>query len=94
MPIKIYNSEDFGEVFELSDFPILNHVCVYEEQDWYHECNVAQYEFKNKFGIDIIILGRSGRHICVEMNDITTRKYKSMKNFVEKWQNKMMKKYV
>ena len=94
MAIKIYNSEDFGEVFELSDFPILNNVRIYEEQEWYHECNIAQYEFKNKFGIDVLILGRSGRHICVEMNGITTRKYNSMKKFVEKWQNKMMKKYV
>lgn len=43
MAIKIYHSEDFGEVFELSDFPILQHVCVYEEQDWYYECNIAQH---------------------------------------------------
>jgi hypothetical protein len=40
--------------------------------------------FKEKMGVELFALGRSGRHICVEDNDYNRRHYKSFKNYVLK----------
>lgn len=50
--------------------------------------NSACKQFEQKSGVEVYLLGRSGRHVCVEDNAQNRRRYRSLCNLqqkLEKW---------
>ena len=63
-----------------------------EAEDWdayyYSLVNEACEKFEQKSGVEILLLGSSGRHVCVEDTDQNRRRYRSLCNLqmkLEDW---------
>lgn len=61
-----------------------------EDMDYlyYSLVDSACQKFQEKSGVEVFLLGRSGRHVCVEDTDQNRRRYRSLCNLqskLEKW---------
>lgn len=75
----LYYSEEMGrEMLELSDERIMWRLDRYEETAY--NCLVEEMvsEMSKKYGTEIYLLGRSGRHVCVENTDKNRKRYNRM----------------
>ena len=50
-------------------------------------------EFKDIYGTDLILTGRSGRHVCVKDTPDNRRMFANMKRTVWRLQNKILKRF-
>lgn len=55
--------------------------------------NSAVEEFKFRTGVEVFLLGRSGRHVCVEDTPENSRKYHYLRRRAEKLENKVIESF-
>jgi len=97
--IKYYSEYNGSDYIQLSD----NHTIwkldsldmsvdddTAEDMDYLYYSLVysACQKFQEKSGVEVFLLGRSGRHVCVEDTDQNRRRYRSLCNLqskLEKW---------
>lgn len=85
--IKLYNDSDGSGVYlELSD----NHT-MYDlndngksEEEWYSIVKSKEVEFENETDVPLKFLGRSGRHVCVDLNLENIINYDKLKEVQER----------
>lgn len=85
--IKLYNDSDgTGVYLELSD----NHT-MYDlndngksEEEWYSIVKSKEVEFENETDVSLRFLGRSGRHVCVDLNLENIIDYDKLKEVQER----------
>lgn len=85
--VKLYNeSEGSGVYLELSD----NHT-MYDlndngksEEEWYSIIDSKSVEFENETDVPLKFLGRSGRHVCVDLNLKNIINYNKLKEVQER----------
>lgn len=89
----------YENCIELSDRHVLwdIHNASIKEEDFepYYQylVDVCSNEFRDIYGCDFYMLGRSGRHICVEDTPANRQSYCRMKRTVERLQNWMIETY-
>lgn len=92
--IKVYYSEEFRkEMLELSDDRILWNVRMNDEPDYELWSVLVKNEirkFMTQFGIPVYVLGRSGRHVCVEDSKSNRDWYRRMRDYVNDAQKRMI----
>lgn len=92
--IKVYYSEEFRkEMLELSDDRILWNVRMNDEPDYELWCVLVKNEirkFMTQFGVPVYVLGRSGRHVCVEDSKSNRDWYRRMRDYVNDAQKRMI----
>lgn len=88
--VKLYNdSEGSGVYLELSD----NHT-MYDlndngksEEEWYSIVKSKEVEFENETDVPLKFLGRSARHVCVDLNLENIIDYDKLKEVQERLEN-------
>ena len=92
--IKTYYSEDFRKtMIELSDDRVLWNVNMKDDLDYELWNILVQSEvrrFMVNFGVPVYIVGRSGRHVCVEDNRSNREWYHRMVEYVNRVQKEMI----
>lgn len=92
--IKVYYSEEFRkEMLELSDDRILWNVRMNDEPDYELWSVLVKNEirkFMTQFGVPAYVLGRSGRHVCVEDSKSNRDWYRRMRDYVNDAQKRMI----
>lgn len=92
--MKTYYLNGRVPFLELSDYHVL-----WEIDTKGHEFDVSLYEdnveyyckiFAEKFQTEIFLLGRSGRHVCVDYNEENIEKFDDMQEFVKKAQEEII----
>lgn len=89
---NLYYSEELGEeMLELSD----NHTLWaihkdFDEGCYWGLCNKAIEDLSNKYDTQFYMLGRSGRHVCVENTSQNRRRFKSLAKAVSKKENEII----
>lgn len=97
LTMELYYSDSYrDELIELSD----EHIGWYikfgpKDTDRHCECFVMMlcHEFKDIYGTDLILTGRSGRHVCVENTADNRRRLMNMQRTVYRLQNKFLKRF-
>ena len=85
--VKLYNDSDGSGIYlELSD----NHT-MYDlndngksEEEWYSIIDSKSVEFENETDVPLKFLGRSGRHVCVDLNLKNIINYNELKEVQER----------
>lgn len=63
----IYGDRNMGDVIELSDRPVLDGITrPYVQREWESICNAVFKAFEKKYDTRLYMLGRGGRHLCVD----------------------------
>lgn len=92
--IKTYYSEDLRKtMIELSDDRVLWNVEMSDDFDYELWGILVQSEvrrFMVNFGVPVYVVGRSGRHVCVEDNRNNREWYQRMVDYVKETQGKMV----
>jgi hypothetical protein len=89
---NLYYSEDLGEeMLELSDNHTLWKIHKDFDMDYYYQmCDYAIADLSSKYNTQFYMLGRSGRHICVENTSQNRRRFKSLVKAVIKKENEIV----
>ena len=88
-----YDEDDGMNYLQLSDEHILWNVhSKFDENEYDVLCKNALERLKNKYGVEFFMLGRSGRHVCVEDTLENRKNFGSMKSDVEDEQKELVKK--
>ena len=83
---EFYSGDD-GTYLELSDNHTLWEInSSIDEEEYVQLVDTACEEFKNETGVDLYLLGRSGRHACVEINFDNFKRYDELKTAQRKWE--------
>ena len=97
-----YYSEGYGKAYiQLSDEHTLWKVHTLDKQisdkeaeQWdafyYDLVREACKKFEEKSGVEVLLLGRSGRHVCVADTPQNRRRYRSLCNLQMKLENKVL----
>ena len=92
--IKVYYSEEFRkEMLELSDDRILWNVRMNDDSDYESWDVLVKNEirkFMTQFGVPVYVLGRTGRHVCVEDSKSNRDWYRRMRDYVNDAQKRMI----
>ena len=66
-----------------------------EEWDFYYQSLVDEAcdKFEQKSGVEVFLLGRNGRHVCVEDTDQNRRRYRSLCNLQMKLEDWVVNKF-
>ena len=94
--IKLYNDSDgTGVYLELSD----NHT-MYDlndngksEEEWYSIVKSKEVEFENETDVPLKFLGRSARHVCVDLNLENIIDYDKLKEVQERLEDEAVKEF-
>lgn len=89
---NLYYSEELGkEMLELSDSHTYWKIKGNIDFDFYLQvCNDAVENLSSKYNTQFYMLGRSGRHICVENTSQNRRRFKSLVKAVIKKENEII----
>lgn len=63
------------------------------DDDYFDLVNLATEEFKDITGIDLHLLGRSGRHVCIEDNINNSKNYKRYQNLALKLEQQVIDRF-
>ena len=92
--IKVYYSEEFRkEMLELSDDRILWNVRMNDDSDYESWDVLVKNEirkFMTQFGVPVYVLGKTGRHVCVEDSKSNRDWYRRMRDYVNDAQKRMI----
>jgi hypothetical protein len=92
--VKTYYSEDFRKtMIELSDNRVLGSIAMINDSDYEVWNKLVESEIRRfmvNFGIPVYVVGRSGRHVCVEDNRNNRKWYQRMVDYVKETQDKMV----
>lgn len=95
--MKQYSSEDYrDELIELSDEHILWYVQFAKsetDEDYCAELRALAKEFQLLYGTDLIFVGRSGRHVCVENTPANRCNICRMQKTVYRMQNQLLQRF-
>ena len=89
---KFYTSDTGEVVIELSDNPVLSKIDNPEldEITWMNLVDDSLAEFEDLTGVTAYTLGRSGRHVCVDLNLENLIGFDNLKDIVEKLQKQLI----
>lgn len=85
--VKLYNdSEGSGVYLELSDNPTMYDLNSNDksEEEWFSIVQSKEVEFENETDVPLRFLGRSGRHVCVDLNLENIINYDKLKEVQER----------
>lgn len=85
--VKLYNdSEGSGVYLELSDNPTMYDLNNNDksEEEWFSIVQSKEVEFENETDVPLRFLGRSGRHVCVDLNLENIINYDKLKEVQER----------
>lgn len=92
--IKTYYSEDLRRtMIELSDDRVLWDVAINGDEEYRLWCAMVQGEvrrFMVNFGVPVYMVGRSGRHVCVDDSKSNREWYLRMVDYVNAVQKEMI----
>lgn len=91
-----YYSDEFGrEMLQLSDKRVLWDINNenFDFDEYCIECDYALKKLSEKYGTEFYLLGRSGRHVCVEDTKENRKRFYKMQKDVEEMQNEIISKF-
>lgn len=92
-PKLYYSEDDYQEMLEVSDRPMLWYInCeTAEKKGYYTECNAALRKLSEHYHTEVGCCGRSGRHVCVPDTPANRRNYRHIVAAVKREQDRIIK---
>lgn len=75
------------------DYDIDTNADIDWDEFYYNLVDEACRQFEEKSGVEVFLLGRSGRHVCVEDTEQNRRRYRSLCNLQVKLENWVISEY-
>lgn len=95
--MDLYYSEEYrDELIELSDKHILWHIKFSNDkklEDYNANIDALSQEFQRLYNTDLLLVGRSGRHVCVRNTPANRKNMCRMKRTVCRMQNQLLQQF-